>query len=438
MLRRELAIVLGARVTWLVVAVAALLGGHSFVLAIDLFTAGARSVEAGGLMAREFDPLLGIIRPTLGGIYIAASLLFPLVAARSLGIEQERRSLRVLLLQTAAPLRLLLAKYLATLAASALLLGTMIAMAMLWLGIGGHLDAAEVVVALIGHALHLAFIAAVACAAAAWTRTVAQATAITLLSVLGSWGIDAAEGFAALAWLGSAAEWSITAHLHSFEHGILSVGDSAWFLAATGGALALALVGLRFDWPAYRRALGVCAVLLFTLLWMKAAGRQPRAYDCTQARRVSFPVAAVTALRTLQPPISLTVNLDRDDARRRQLDLDVLSKLRLARPDVQVRYPLDDRVASTEATRDEGYGRIEVCAGALCKQTYSGSRKELVTLLFECAGQPLPDWTQPNYPGYPLVVEGRRRTVVLWLSYLILPLALSITGLWVTRRRRRK
>ena len=81
---------------------------------------------------------------------------------------------------------------------------------------------------------------------------------------------------------------------------------------------------------------------------------------------------------------------------------------------------------------------IEVCAGALCKQTYSGSRKELVTLLFECAGQPLPDWTQPNYPGYPLVVEGRRRTVVLWLSYLILPLALSTTGLWVTRRRRRK
>ena len=68
MLRRELAIVLGARVTWLVVAVAALLVGHSFVLAIDLFTAGARSVEAGGLMAREFDPLLGIIRPTLGGI----------------------------------------------------------------------------------------------------------------------------------------------------------------------------------------------------------------------------------------------------------------------------------------------------------------------------------------------------------------------------------
>ncbi len=438
MLRRELAIVLGARVTWLVLAVAALLVGHSFVLAIDLFTAGSRSVEAGGLMAREFDPLLGIIRPTLGGIYISVSLLFPLVAARSLGIEQERQSLRVLLLQTAAPLRLLFAKYIATLAAAALLLGTMIVMVALWLGIGGHLHAAEVVVALFGHSLHLAFLAAVACAAAAWTRSVAQATAVTLLFVLGSWGIDAAEGFAALAWLGSAAEWSITAHLHTFEHGILSVGDCAWFLAATGGSLALACIGLRFDWPAYRRALVVCAVLLITLLLMKAAGKQPRGFDCTEARRVSLPPAAVAALRTLPMSISLTVNLDRDDARRRQLDLDVVSKLRLARPDVRVRYPLDDRAASTEAAHDDSYGRIEVCAGANCKQTYSASRKELVTLLFESAGQPFPDWTQPDYPGHPLVVEGRRRAIVLWLSYLIMPLALSTIGLWVTRRRRRK
>lgn len=438
MLRRELAIVLGARVTWLVAAVAALLVGHSFVLAVDLFTAGARSVQAGGLMAREFDPLAGIVRPALGGVYIAVALLVPLVASRALGVEKERRSLGVLLLQTAAPLRLLLAKYVAAVCGGALVLGSLLLSLVLWRGVGGHLAAGEAAVAVLGHALHLLLITALACAAAAWTQTVAQATAVTLLCVLGSWGIDAAEGFAALAWLGSAAEWSITAHLASFERGVLSLGDCAWLLAASFGALGLAFLGLRFDWPVRRRALAVGGVLLTTMLAMRLGGQVPRAFDCTELRRASLPPAAARALAALPLPLSVTVRLDRDDARRRQLELDVLSKLRLARPDVRMRFPLDDRAAASEATRDEDYGRIEVCAGTQCKETYSASRKELVTLLFEAAGKTLPDWTQPEYLGYPLVVEGRRRTLVLWLSYGLGPGALVALGLWVTRRRRRR
>lgn len=438
MLRRELAIVLGARVTWLVATVAAVLIGHSFVLAVDLFSAGSLSVATGGLMAREFDPLLGIVRPVLGSVYIAASLLFPIIATRSLAIEHERRSLRVLLLQTAAPLRLLLSKYLASLAGGAVLLVPALATAGLWLGIGGHLHGGEVAVALFGQLLHLMLMTALACAAAAWTGSVAQATAVTLLFVLGSWAIDAAEGFAALAWLGVMADGSLTAHLLTFERGLLGLSDSAWLLAATCGALALAYIGLRFDGSKLRRGLGVCAILLLTLVLMKQSGKQPRSIDCTELHRASLPRAVTAALRSLPMPISLTVQLDRDDSRRHQLELDLVSKLRIARPDVQIHYPPDERSASADAARDESYGRIEVCAGALCKQTYSASRKELVTLLFESAGLPLPEWSEPSYPGYPLVVHGQKRTLLLWLSYLLLPLLPATLGMWVTRRRRRK
>src|SRR5512136_2502986 len=97
-LRRELAIVFRSRVTWAQAAISALLVGHGFVLAVDLFTSGSRSVKASVLMAREFDPLLGIVRPTLGGLYLALSLLGPLVAARPLAVEKERRTLGALLL----------------------------------------------------------------------------------------------------------------------------------------------------------------------------------------------------------------------------------------------------------------------------------------------------------------------------------------------------
>src|SRR2546426_930451 len=110
MLARELAIVLRARVTWLQAALSALLVGHGFVLAIDLYSAGSRSALAGRLMSREFDPLLGLVRPTLGGLYLALSLLGPLVAARPLAVEKERRTFAALLLQTGAPVRLAVTK----------------------------------------------------------------------------------------------------------------------------------------------------------------------------------------------------------------------------------------------------------------------------------------------------------------------------------------
>ena len=391
-------------------------------------------------LAQSDDPMRVEGRATLGGIYISVSLLVPLVAARAIAVEHERRSLRVLLLQTAAPMRLLITKYLAALLGGALLLLPMAAMLLQWCIVGGHLHAGETLISLLGHILHLAFLTALACAAAAWTGTVAQAATLTLLCVLASWGIDAAEGFAALAWLGGVADWSITAHLHAFEHGILNLGDCAWLATATTGALALSYVGLRFDWARPKRSLAVLLILFATTLLMRFAGQVPRAFDCTEGKRASLPPAAEAALRAVPMPIALTVFLDRDDARRRQIEQDVLSKLRLARPDVRVTYPPDRITASTEAARDEGYGRILVCAGVQCKETYSASRKELVTLIFEAANQPLPDWSQPSYPGYPLVIEGRARSALLWGAYVAIPALFCGLGLWMTipRRRRRK
>src|SRR6185295_9379468 len=89
---RELSLALRARVTWLVAAVSALLVGHGFVLAVDIFSASSRSAAVSALQAREMDPLAGVVRPTLGGVDLATVLLGPLVAARTLSMEKERRT----------------------------------------------------------------------------------------------------------------------------------------------------------------------------------------------------------------------------------------------------------------------------------------------------------------------------------------------------------
>jgi hypothetical protein len=436
-LARELPIVLRARLTWLAAALSALLVGHGFVLAVDLYSAGSRSVGSSRLLAHQFDPLLGIVRPTLGGLYLAVSLLGPLVATRALAIERERRTLGPLLLTTNAPTTLLAAKYVAALAGMAVQLLAPLALLIAWLLVGGHLAGAETATALAAHAVYLALVAALATAAAAWTATLAQAATVALLIVAASWAIDAAEGFSAFAWLGRALDWSVTTHLAPMEHGTLALGALAWMIVVALGALAIAWIGLRGDLSRSRRAALLVAALSSTARMGMAAHRLRRAYDVSELHRGSLPPAAIASLRAIAAPIRIDVYLDRDDARRHQLESDALAKLRLARPDLDVRTPLDDRPAPAEGEREEGYGRIVLHVDGVTRETFSTSDQELSTLVFAAAGRAPPSWEQPEYPGHPLVVDGAPRRILIAFAYVILPLALVGVGWLVTRPARR-
>jgi ABC-2 type transport system permease protein len=437
MFRRELAVVLGARVTWLAAAAAALLVGHGFVLAVDLFTAGSRSALANDLMSREFDPLLGIVRPTLGGLYLATSLFGPLIGARAVAIEKDRRSFAGRLLASGSTIRFLGTKGLAALAGACLPWVCAIALLVVWRAVGGHLALAETTLALFGHLLYLAFVTSVGLAAGALARGFAQAATVGLLTIAFTWAIDAAEGFSALAWLGGAAAWSPSTHLRSLEQGTLNLGAAGWLIGATGGALAFAYVGCRFDWHGRYRAGALVAAFLVLVVAASGLSASRRAWDLTEGKRRSLPPAAVAELRGLPGHLRMVVNLDREDSRRRQLESDLLAKLRLARPDLEVRFPPDERATPAELERDDTYGRIVVSLGDRSKETTSISRRELTTLIFELAGQPLPDWSAPEYTGYPLVVEGGRRSLVLAASYAGFPLAFMVLGLVLTTGRRR-
>jgi hypothetical protein len=438
MLARELAIVLRSPLTWLQASLAALLVGHGFILAIDLYSAGSRSVHSNALMAREFDPLLGIVRPTFGGLYLSLSLLGPIVAARALSIEKERHTLGALLLQTATPARLLCAKFAAAVVGVALQLVAPVLLLGVWHLCGGHLAPAETAVPLLGYALYVALIAAIALMAGAWTETLAQAATLAVLLIVSSWAIDASEGFAALAWLGRALDWSVSTHLSPLEHGTLALGACAWMVLLSVGALVAGWAGVAFDGSRVARAGLLLGVLTATAVACASVQRLQLGFDFTELRRGSLPPAVIGALRELPAPLELEVWLDRDDARRRQLESDALAKLKLARPDLKLRVPLDDRAAPVEGEREPGYGRIVVRVGRTSRETYSTSRRELVTLIFEAAGRPLPDFSQHEYPGYPKVLEGRARSVAAFVAYLGLPFTMLMLGWLSTRSQRRK
>jgi hypothetical protein len=431
---RELAIALRARSTWLVAAVAALLVGHGFVLAVDIYAASSRSALSSVLQMREMDPLASIVRPTLGGVSLALSLLVPIIAARTLSIEKERRTYGALCLAVGSTMRVIARKTVASLAAGALVLLAPVLLLLGFAACGGHLDAIETGIALTGEVLHLALVVVLATAAAAWTRTFAQAVTLGILASLTSWAIDAAEGFAALAWLGGASAWSIEQRLVPFQRGILAVGSGLWLLGATAVALGLAFLGGSF--ATMSRKVGLAgAVVVAGALVLAMVGTARRGFDWSEQRRASLPPAAVDGLRKLTGPISLEIFLDRDDSRRRQLETDALAKLILARPDISIRMPLDTAPDAIEAQHGSSYGRILVRVGDAVRETRSTSRRELVTLIFEAAGERLPDWNQPTYVGFPLVLNDTKRRALGIFAYLVIPLSFAALGLALTHRR---
>ena len=423
-----------ARATWMALAGAALLVGHGFVLALDVFSASSRSALASTLQSRERDPLAWLVRPTLGGVALAITLLVPLVAARPLAVEKERGTYTARCVAVASSTRVVLEK------AGAGMLGAtaFVAPALVLFGVLGvtdaHLDPIETGVALTGELLRALVVAAIATAAAAWTRTLAQAATIAIAASLTSWAIDAADGFAALAWLGGAAAWSLDARLAPFNRGVVSVGSLAWLGVTLVASIALAVVGGSFARPR-RRVLASSAIVAAAALAMFTASRVHRAYDWTEQRRASLPPAVVTELRAMPEPIEIEMFLDGDDSRRRQLESDVIPKLTLARSDLVVRTPLDDRERRA-AERDDDYGRIVVHVGSSARETRSTSRREIVTLVLEAGGRgTIPSWDMPSYPGYPAVIQGGRRSALAAVAYIALPLALVVIGVALSRRR---
>ena len=433
-LARELGIALGARVTWGATAIAALVVGHGFVLATDLYSASSRSALANVLMQREMDPLAGVVRPTLGGAELAVAVLVPVVAARLLSVEKERRTFGAMSLALGSPLALVRPKIVAAALTSLLIVMPAALLLGAFAAVGGHLDGPEIAIAIGAHVLHAVLVACASVAAAAWTRTTAQATAAALTVSIASWVVSAGEGFSALAWTEPLERMSIARVLAPLEQGVISIGSLAWLGVAIPSAIAAAALGARFDLPVRSRA--VSAVLLFvaTALSLDFAAGIGRAYDWTEYRRASLPVDAVNALRTINEPITVEVWMDREDSRRRQLERDALAKLRLARGDLRVEMPLDARGGSL--ARDDAYGKIVVRVGTHTGETRSTSRKEIVTRIFEIAERPVPDFAQVPYPGYPLALDAAKSRALAGFAYGFLPAIVVAIGAWLSRKKR--
>ena len=429
LLAKELREIVSGRALWTMLLILCPLVGYSFWQAVVLYGEASAAARDAPVLASGLSPLDGVLVPTFGALYVAVTFLFPFVAIRSLGREKETGALRLLLQLPYQVPTLIAAKMAAIFGAWLVVLIPTASAVVIWAMLGGHLYVPETANLVLGHLLYGLLVGAIALFAASISESSATAAIIALAFTIGSWVLDFA-----LAGQPGALEWlsrlSLTQTLRTFEQGLLSPGLLLGVMAATCGFAALSAVWLHPGVPLRTKVLRSIACVAAVAAVLALATQVRTSVDLTEDRRNSFPAADQRALAGLREPLLVTVRLAPEDPRYVDLRRNVLAKLERALPDVSIRLATTGQ-SVVGSSSDEAYGEIEYSYAGRADKSRSTSPREILPLLYALAGKPTPPpGTGEEYPGYPLVADGR------WtLPWFLVGLPLLIVIAWWRSRR---
>jgi ABC-2 type transport system permease protein len=400
--------------------------GYSFIHAVALYAEASRPALSIPELARQLSPFDGILVPTLGGFYLAITLLFPFIAIRLVASEKASGGLKLLVQLPYRLTDLVAAKFGALTVAWLVALIPVLSALVGWGFLGGHLDIRETATLLLGHLLYAALIGAISFLAAALTEGGATAAILALAVTLGSWVLD----FAALDRGGMSsvsASLSLTSLLRPFEQGLLSIPNILAMLIATAGFLALTTIWLPAGTSLGRKLSGSVLIIAAAGILIGAAAQAGTVLDVTPDRRNSFPPADEQLLGRLRERLFVTVHMAPADPRVADLDRKVLARLKRAMPQVTVRIAGSDQAILLSTAGDTDYGEIVMTYHGRSATTRSTGAGEILPMLYELAGvsSPAPSTTGLDEPGYPLVADASNSAV--WF-YGVEPFAFA--GAW--------
>jgi hypothetical protein len=429
LLVKELWEIASGRALWIMLLILCPLVGYSFFQAVALYGEASVAAVDSPVLGSGLSPLDGVLVPTFGGLYLAATLLFPFVAIRTLGREKESGALALLVQLPYRVPALIVAKITAIFAGWLAAVICAASALPVWLALGGHLDIPETLNLVVGHVLYGLLVGTIALFSASISESAATAAIITLAFTIGSWVLDFALAGqpGVLGWI---SQLSLTQTLRPFEQGLLSTGLLLGMLAAICGFAALAAVwlhpGVRVSTKMIRSA--VCLTIVAGVIGLST--QVGLSVDVTEDRRNSFPAADQKALAELREPLIITVHFAPEDPRYVDLRRNVLAKLERVMPRVAIRLVTSGQ-SMVGSTSDETYGEVEYSYAGRSDKSRSTSHREILPLIYALAERPVP---QPiagqDYPGYPLLANGSPA-----LAWFVggLPL-LTVLAWWRSRR----
>lgn len=419
LLRKELRTLMAAPSLWIMLLIEAPLVGFGFTQAVYLYTQASRSAIKFAELAKGMEPTQGVLVPTFGSLYLVLTLLFPFVAIRLMRGERDSHSLKLLLQTPTSPTCIVLAKLAAAMLAWTASLVPIAAALLVWVANGGHVHAPELLVLLLGYALYALVVTGVAFTASVTTDSPTSAAILTLAITLGMWVLDFASGTAGI--LRAFSFVSLTQSLRSFEIGLFSAPDALRLLIISLTLIAISTVCLP-PGIAARAKMRLCIFVLAIALPAAAlVGLSQHFSDFSEDRHNSFNPAFERALKRMQLPLQITVNLSADDSRLHEMEHNVLAKLRRTVPHLRIVYIESSSQSLFTNPADDQYGLIVYEYAGKKDEGRSNSPTEILPILFKLSGQTVEPDTVPNYSGYPLVLE---KTSGELLFYVFLPAAI--------------
>jgi ABC-2 type transport system permease protein len=434
LLRKEMREFVNGNSLWVLMLLLSPLVGYSFIQAVALYTEASRPALSIPELARQLSPFDGVLVPTLGGFYLAITLLFPFIAIRLIASEKTSGGLKLLVQLPYRLSDLVAAKFAALVAAWLIALIPVLSALICWGLLGGHLDMRETATLILGHLLYALLIGAISFLAAALTEGGATAAILALAVTIGSWVLD----FAALDRGGVSsllAALSLTSLLRPFEQGLLSFPTVLGMLIATAGFLVLAAIWLP-PGPTLGRKLNMSALIVLAAgILIGGAAQATTILDVTPDRRNSFPLGDEKLLGELRDRLLVTVHMASSDPRLVDLDRKVLARLKRAMPRVTIQIAEPDQTSPFGTASDDAYGEIVLNYHGRSATTRSTGAGEILPILYELAGagSPAPGATGLDEPGYPLVADASNAAV--WF-YGVQPLVFAVLW-WLAAANRR-
>ena len=430
LLRNELRELFASRTPWVMLLVLAPLVGYSFIQAVSLFSDASQSAQGHPELARGMTPLDGIFVPTFGGLYLAVTLLFPFVAIRTIGEEKQSGALKLTLQLPTSVSALVVLKFLAVGCVWFLALIPAGFAVVAWITMGGHVYWPELVTLLVGHAIYGLAVAAIAFFAASVTDSVATAAIVALALTIGFWVLDFA-GSSTAGWFARLSFLSITGTLKDSEKGLLAFSQIAQTLVFALGMLWAAVAWLPSGTTLARKLITV-GVIVFVCAGAVAGAGEIRLYaDMTEDRRNSFDPTQEAALRQIKERLTITLYLSPDDSRAREMESNVLAKLKRAVPRLKIRYGAVAKAGMFGPSNDDRYGLVIYEYGGKREESRSNSPREVLPIVNELAGLSVKAGDTSPFPGYPLVTKAD--ALGIWF-YVLLP-ALTFLAWWYKRGR---
>jgi ABC-2 type transport system permease protein len=138
----------------------------------------------------------------------------------------------------------------------------------------------------------------------------------------------------------------------------------------------------------------------------------------------SFSRAEESALRGITQPLHITVHLAAQDPRRMDLERRVLPKLRRALPQLTVEYVAATSTGLFEQS-DPRYGELDYSLNGKSTVTRAVTTEGVLETIFTLAGTS-PTGAEEPYRGYPLAAPPRFASILYYLFWPLLVLALAL------------